>query len=118
MRISPIFLAFVALAVLGGYLSWDDARTGVIPRLGVFLLVIGGWVVSLCLHEFAHAYVAYRSGDHSVEAAGYLTLNPLRYAHPFLSIVLPICEPKLPSWKRAVASVSAVRAERELFEVP
>ena len=90
MRISPIFLAFVALAVLGGYLSWDDARTGVIPRLGVFLLVISGWVVSLCLHEFAHAYVAYRSGDHSVEAAGYLTLNPLRYAHPFLSIVLPI----------------------------
>ena len=61
MSISPIFLAFVALAVLGGYLSWDDARTGVIPRLGVFLLVISGWVVSLCLHEFAHAYVAYRS---------------------------------------------------------
>ena len=90
VRISPIFAAFVALAVLGGYLSWDDARTGVIPRLGVFLLVISGWVVSLCLHEFAHAYVAYRSGDHSVEAAGYLTLNPLRYAHPFLSIVLPI----------------------------
>ena len=47
-------------------------------------------MVSLCLHEFAHAYVAYRSGDHSVEAAGYLTLNPLRHAHPFLSIVLPI----------------------------
>jgi Zn-dependent protease len=47
-------------------------------------------VVSLCLHEFAHAYVAYRSGDQSVEAAGYLTLNPLRYAHPFLSIVLPV----------------------------
>ena len=88
--ISPIFAACVALAILGGYLSWDDSRTGVVPRLGVFLLVISGWVVSLCLHEFAHAYVAYRSGDHSVEAAGYLTLNPLRYAHPFLSIVLPI----------------------------
>ncbi len=90
VQISPIFLACLALAALGGFLAWDDARTGIVPRLGVFLLVIGGWVVSLCLHEFAHAYVAYRSGDRSVEAAGYLTLNPLRYAHPILSIVLPV----------------------------
>lgn len=88
MRISPIFLAFVALAVFGGWLSYDDSRSGV--RFGVFCLVIGGWVVSLCLHEFAHAYTAYRAGDRSVEAAGYLTLNPLKYAHPFLSIVLPL----------------------------
>jgi Zn-dependent protease len=90
VQISPIFLACLGLAALGGFLAWDDARTGLVPRLGVFLLVIGGWVVSLCLHEFAHAYVAYRSGDRSVEAAGYLTLNPLRYAHPILSIVLPV----------------------------
>ena len=27
---------------------------------------------------------------HSVEAAGYLTLNPFKYAHPLLSIVLPL----------------------------
>ena len=53
-------------------------------------MVVGGWVVSLCLHEFAHAYAAYRAGDHSVEAAGYLTLNPFKYAHPLLSIVLPL----------------------------
>jgi Zn-dependent protease len=90
VQISPIFLACLGLAALGGFLAWDDARTGIVPRLGVFLLVIGGWVVSLCLHEFAHAYVAYRSGERSVEAAGYLTLNPLRYAHPILSIVLPV----------------------------
>jgi Zn-dependent protease len=47
-------------------------------------------VVSLCLHEFAHAYAAYRAGDRAVEAAGYLTLNPLKYAHPVLSILLPL----------------------------
>ena len=46
--------------------------------------------MSLCLHEFAHAYAAYRAGDRSVEAAGYLTLNPFKYAHPLLSIVLPL----------------------------
>ncbi len=88
MRISPIFLAFVALTAFGGWLSYDDSRSG--ARFGVFCLVVGGWVVSLCLHEFGHAYTAYRAGDRSVEAAGYLTLNPLKYAHPFLSIVLPV----------------------------
>lgn len=91
IRPSPIFLAFVALAVLGGVLAWT--QTDLSSRLGdfgVFCLVIGGWIVSLCLHEFAHAYAAYRAGDRSVEAAGYLTLNPLKYAHPFLSILLPL----------------------------
>jgi len=88
MRISPIFLAFVAVTAFGGWWSFDDSRHGV--RVGVFCLVIGGWVISLCLHEFGHAYTAYRAGDRDVEAAGYLTLNPLKYAHPFLSIVLPL----------------------------
>jgi len=88
MQISPIFLAFVALTAFGGWLSFDDTRSS--ARFGVFCFVVGGWVVSLCLHEFAHAYVAFRAGDRSVEAAGYLTLNPLKYAHPFLSIVLPV----------------------------
>jgi len=54
------------------------------------VFVLAAWVVSLSLHEFGHAYAAYRAGDRSVEARGYLTLNPLRYAHPLLSIVLPL----------------------------
>ncbi|HZZ98263.1 MAG TPA: site-2 protease family protein [Jatrophihabitantaceae bacterium] len=91
VRPSPLFLAFVAVAVGGGVLAWfEDGPGSRIGDLGVFLLVLGGWVVSLCFHEFAHAYAAYRAGDHSVEAAGYLTLNPFKYAHPLLSIVLPL----------------------------
>ncbi len=89
VRPSPVFLGVVGLAVLGGFLAWTDA-TGRTGRVGVFLLVAAGWVVSLCLHEFGHAYAAHRAGDTSVEAAGYLTLNPLKYAHPFLSVVLPL----------------------------
>ena len=84
LSVSPVFLGVLAAAALGGVLAWQDVR------IGVFLLVAAGWVVSLCLHEFGHAYVAYRAGDTDVEAAGYLTLNPLRYAHPVLSIVLPL----------------------------
>ena len=44
----------------------------------------------MCFHEFAHAFAAYRAGDRSVESAGYLTLNPFKYAHPVLSILLPL----------------------------
>jgi Zn-dependent protease len=55
-----------------------------------FYIVTVGWVFSLCLHEFAHAWVAYRGGDYTVREKGYLTFNPLRYVDPFFSIVLPV----------------------------
>lgn len=91
VRPHPIFLAFVAITALGAWLSWEKIEPGSrLGDFGVFVFVIGAWVISLCLHEFCHAYAAYRAGDRSVEAAGYLTLNPLRYAHPILSIVLPL----------------------------
>jgi Zn-dependent protease len=55
-----------------------------------FLVVLGGWVFSLTLHEFAHAFVAYRGGDWTVREKGYLTFNPLKYTHPIYSIALPL----------------------------
>lgn len=55
-----------------------------------FGIVFVGWVFSLTLHEFAHAIVAYWGGDHTVRDKGYLSFNPLRYAHPLLSFVLPM----------------------------
>ncbi|MBF6315897.1 site-2 protease family protein [Nocardia cyriacigeorgica] len=90
VRPSPVFLLVVAITALGGALAWDADLDSVRAKAGVFLLVVFGWIVSLCLHEFAHAYVAWRAGDREVELRGYLTLNPLKYSHPLLSIVLPI----------------------------
>jgi len=55
-----------------------------------FIVVIVGWIFSLCFHEFSHALVAYYGGDTSVKDKGYLTFNPLKYTHPFYSIVLPM----------------------------
>jgi Zn-dependent protease len=55
-----------------------------------FLIVLIGWVFSLCLHEFAHALVAYRGGDYTVKEKGYLTFNPLKYTHPVYSLLLPL----------------------------
>jgi Zn-dependent protease len=58
--------------------------------MGTFLLVTVAWVFSLCLHEYAHARVALAGGDTTVVDKGYLSMNPLRYMHPFYSIVLPL----------------------------
>lgn len=91
VRPSPIFGAFLAVAVVSGYLAWiSDAKTSAQVRLCVFVFVLAGWVVSICLHEFGHAYLAYRGGDRDVAAAGYLTLNPFKYANPLLSVVFPL----------------------------
>jgi Zn-dependent protease len=86
-RPSAIFLATVAVAATSGWMAWAGFGNA---RINVFLFVISGWIVSLCLHEYAHALVAYRAGDVAVAERGYLTLNPLKYTHPLLSIVLPV----------------------------
>ncbi|MFE3545177.1 site-2 protease family protein [Nocardia sp. NPDC059177] len=90
IRPSPVFLLIVLITVLGGALAWDADVESVRAKVGVFVLVVFGWIISLCLHEFGHAYVAWRAGDHEVEVRGYLTLNPLKYSHPVLSIGLPL----------------------------
>jgi len=55
-----------------------------------FVVVLVGWIFSLCLHEFSHALVAYLGGDRTVRDKGYLTFNPLRYTHPVYSLLLPL----------------------------
>lgn len=92
VRPSPVFLAIVAATVLSGLVAWRyRALFGEQnAQIAVFALVMLGWVVSLCLHEFGHAYFAYRSGDHSVATKGYLTLNPMKYGDPVLSFALPV----------------------------
>ena len=91
VRPSPIFLAIVGLTVFGGLLAWwDGADLGVLAYVGVFIFVIAGWVVSLCLHEFGHAITAWRFGDRDIAVRGYLSLNPRHYSHPWLSLGLPM----------------------------
>ncbi|GAA2776119.1 site-2 protease family protein [Mycolicibacterium pallens] len=91
VRPSPVFLVIVAITVAGGVLAWLSAETvRPLAYVGVFIFVIAGWLVSLCLHEFGHAYTAWRFGDHDVPVRGYLTLNPLKYSSPLLSLGLPL----------------------------
>ncbi|MBX7431949.1 site-2 protease family protein [Mycobacterium sp. Y57] len=91
VRPSPIFLALVAVTAIGGVLAWlSAAQARPLAYVGVFVFVVFGWLVSLCLHEFGHAYTAWRFGDRDVAVRGYLTLNPLKYSHPLLSLALPV----------------------------
>jgi len=56
-------------------------------------LIIAGFVVvllmSMVLHEYAHAYVANLCGDYTAEAMGRLTLNPIKHIDPIMTILLP-----------------------------
>jgi Zn-dependent protease len=84
---SALFLALVAVVAVSGVLLW---RSIGYVHVNVLVFVLAGWLVSLCLHEYAHAVIAYRGGDVGVAERGYLTLNPLKYTHPVLSFVLPV----------------------------
>jgi Zn-dependent protease len=84
---SPVFVGIVAVFLVSGWMTW--ARFGNV-KIDVFLFVVTGWLVSLCLHEYAHALVGFFAGDKSVADRGYLRLNPLKYTSPLLSIVLPV----------------------------
>jgi Zn-dependent protease len=86
-RISPVFLLILFLTMGAGYAAFSGLFNSV---LSVFLFVTGGWIVSLCLHEFGHAALAYWAGDKTVADKGYLTLNPARYTHGLMSIVFPL----------------------------
>jgi Zn-dependent protease len=45
-------------------------------------------LVALPIHEFAHAFVAYRLGDDTAARMGRLTLNPLRHLDPLGSAMI------------------------------
>ncbi len=95
-RLSPWFLVLTALTIVGGVLTVPGTADlassdhSFLLSAGLLLLVVGGWMMSLCLHEFGHAYVALRGGDVSVRDKGYLTLDIRRYADVGLSLVLPV----------------------------
>ena len=86
-RPHPIFLAMVGVFVATGVLLWQAVGN---DSFNVFFFVVSGWLVSVCLHEYAHALVGLRAGDRDVIYRGYLRLDPRKYAHPLLTFVLPV----------------------------
>lgn len=77
-------LLCTSLAMSTGLLAIGAAD---LRRVGVFIICL---VLSVGVHEFAHAYAAYRLGDHTAEGEGRLTLNPIAHIDPVGTLVLPL----------------------------
>src|SRR3990167_9211290 len=56
----------------------------------IALAFITGLVSAITIHEFAHAYVAWRLGDPTAKLAGRLTLNPASHLDPLGTLALLI----------------------------
>ncbi|MEO8701518.1 MAG: site-2 protease family protein [Kofleriaceae bacterium] len=53
--------------------------------VSVFVLVI-----SVALHEFGHAFMAYKLGDDTPKRQGRVTLNPIAHVDPIGTLLLPV----------------------------
>ena len=85
--ISTNALILIAIfAALTFALAWMDQPPGVLT----FAFVAVGWILSVVVHEFGHALVAYKAGDHTIADKGYLTLDPLKYTDLMTSLILPL----------------------------
>lgn len=53
-----------------------------------FLIIASALILSLSVHEFAHAYIADRLGDTTARYFGRVTLNPLAHLDPIGTLLL------------------------------
>lgn len=83
-----------AVILLGGWLisavALVFAPSELVARVLTFVFVLLGWILAVMAHEFGHAFIAHKAGDHTIRAKGYLTLDPLKYVDVGVSIVIPI----------------------------
>lgn len=61
-------------------------NTDVITLLGYLITL----VLSLTVHEFAHAWAGHQLGDVTAKGEGRLTLNPVAHIDPVLTLALPL----------------------------
>src|SRR5689334_20584744 len=69
-------------------------------------------VLSLTVHEWAHAWSAYRLGDDTAAREGRLTLNPLVHIDPIGTILAPLLHLPL-GWAKPVP-IDPVRFRRDV----
>lgn len=84
-RATTLFGAAAACAVLPAVeLSGDTVRYVEIAFTVVFV------ILSLSLHEAAHAWTAWKCGDPTAKDLGRITLNPLPSIDPIMTVILPL----------------------------
>ena len=53
-----------------------------------YLLTIPAALIALSVHEFAHAYAAYRLGDPTARSLGRMTINPAKHLDPLGTVCM------------------------------
>jgi len=84
-------------------------------RALTFLFVLPIFLVSLTVHEYAHAWMAYRYGDDTAKRMGRLTLNPLAHISLFGTIIMPLLIGF--GWARPVPVNFWVLSKKQMFKV-
>jgi len=74
-----------------GFLAAAAGRRTMFDILGLEggLLAVLFLIMSLGVHEAAHAWVAWKRGDSTAKDLGRMTLNPLPHIDPIMTIMLP-----------------------------
>jgi Zn-dependent protease len=84
-------------------------------RALTYLSVLPVILVSLTIHEYAHAWVAYRYGDDTAKRMGRLTLNPLAHISLFGTIILPLIIHF--GWAKPIPVNFSVLTKKQIFVV-
>lgn len=84
-------------------------------RISTFLFVLPIFLVSLTIHEYAHAWVAYKYGDDTAKRMGRLTLNPMAHISVFGTIILPLLVGF--GWARPVPVSFSLLNKKQIFRV-
>lgn len=86
--------------------------SGQISRI---LFVLPIFLVSLTIHEYAHAWLAYRYGDDTAKRMGRLTLNPLAHISLFGTIIMPLLVQF--GWAKPVPIDFSILTKKQIFRV-
>jgi Zn-dependent protease len=84
-------------------------------HLAMYLATTAIFLVSLTIHEFAHAWTAYRYGDDTAARLGRLTLNPLAHISLVGTILLPLLVNF--GWAKPVPVNFAVLTRQQMLKV-
>lgn len=80
-----------------------------------FLFILPIFLISLTIHEYAHAWMAYRYGDYTAKAMGRLTLNPLAHISLIGTIIMPLLVQF--GWAKPIPVNFSILTKKQIFRV-
>ncbi len=84
-------------------------------HISTYLFFLPIFLVSLTIHEYAHAWLAYRYGDDTAKRMGRLTLNPLAHISFFGTIIMPLLVHF--GWAKPVPIDFSILTKKQIFRV-